>query len=277
MCPVWERAPTTRIHGTLAHVNTGDVPAPDGGTFVDIVGCDFDVDIAEGGFHTAGSGDRGLLDPDSAAGRAYGSVFKTKAEAEFDTSRDGRYSARRTMSVSGSVLSIRAHCDSGQPYGGGIKPLFPAETGDRNQRTFGASEVRFRVREVTSQRWGAAFLWISTTPGRWPVDGELDWPEKLGSDLLGGFHHHARAQGGQDRFSADSATWADWHTARTEWMPGRVRYLLDGETVLDTDRFVGAEPMGFQLQVGTTGGIPEPGSQAIFDLDWFRVQRFVPM
>ena len=69
------------------------------------------------------------------------------------------------------------------------------------------------------------------------------------------------------------ARFTDWHTYTIEWMPGRVRLLLDDTVVLNTTNWVPDKPMRWQLQTETNGAGTNSGNLMV---DWVSVWTYSP-
>ena len=138
-----------------------------------------------------------------------------------DTFRHGTYSPHKVVSVSNGVLNEYIHAKGRVFMVAAILPNVP-NAGDEGQ-TYGRYAVRFKADPIDGYKM-AWLLWPDS--GKWPKDGEIDFPERnLDSTAVGGFVHHQGARRGSDQASVsaeyDSSA---WHTAVIEWSPrsGRV-------------------------------------------------------
>lgn len=123
----------------------------------------------------------------------------------------------------------------------------------------------------------------------WPP--EIDFAESVfpNREALSAFIHWRDADGGNAKASTSiQGDFDDWHTVGVEWLPGTVRYLLDGEVwaeTTDADR-IPHTPMwlGMQVEAGSCErreqwgmnpcGPTEPRpTEAAIEIDWVVVYR----
>lgn len=149
-------------------------------------------------------------------------------------------------------------------------------------QTYGRWEVRFRAAasdEITYH----FLLWPQAES--WPP--EIDFAEDFGGDRdgLSAFLHY-RDDGGRGRIQKDlsGVDFTDWHTVGVDWLPGEVRFLVDGEvwSVIRSDH-IPEEPMWLGLQAQAGGcqrkadfgfpNCPVAGSpeRADIEIDWVAV------
>jgi Glycosyl hydrolases family 16 len=88
------------------------------------------------------------------------------------------------------------------------------------------------------------------------------WTERLSPEGAtgGAVHGFVHAIGRPERNALIvelTVSLTDWHEYVIEWTPGRVDLLLDGRVVGTSDQSP-VVPMRWTLQVGTTGGRPDP-------------------
>lgn len=152
-------------------------------------------------------------------------------------------------------------------------------------QTYGRWEVRMRA-DPSADLSYHLLLWPQNE--QWPP--EIDFAESVSAmrDEMSAFVHWQSA--GQNRkANADIAgRFIDWHTVGVEWLPGLIRYLLDGQVwaeVRSAD-MVPNTPMwlGMQVEAGacerrldwgmTPCGDDEPRPQsADLEVDWVSVYR----
>lgn len=191
-----------------------------------------------------------------AFGSAYGSRFWTYAGP--DSSGVGLYDTNRVISVGNGVLDMFMRTDNGQHLGAAIVPV----TGGAHQ-TYGRYVVKFRTDHAFSG-YGAAFL-------LWPDDdnwneGEIDFPEAPFDGRLS-LHDHCIGNPQQSCYDVETGyTWPSWHTATTEWLPGQVRFYIDG-TLIGQSNVSPSHPMHMVIQTGTNGTAPDPASQGHLLID----------
>ena len=142
-------------------------------------------------------------------------------------------------------------------------------------QTYGRYSARFKVDVPNLNEYYVAWLlWPESEV--WPRDGEIDFPEGGLAHTVGGYHHYAGdaacAGGCQDGVSTD-ARFTDWHTYTIEWSPGRVKFILDDQVVLNTTNHVPSAPMRWQLQTETKGNGASDGNLMV---DWVSVWSYTP-
>jgi beta-glucanase (GH16 family) len=113
----------------------------------------------------------------------------------------------------------------------------------------------------------AWLLWPDS--GSWPADGEIDFPEGDLPGTISAFAHFANPQGGQNAF-VTGVKWNAWHTATTEWLPGRINFYLDGQLIGTSTKQVPTHAMHWVLQTETAlnGTRPSPSSVGHVYVDW---------
>jgi beta-glucanase (GH16 family) len=221
---------------------------PDPGEWVAVYHEDFQTDSPAGQF----------------PGTGYPSRFTVYPDGWSDTSGRGRYAPSKVLSVANGTLRWDMHTENGVPLGAAVVPTLPTYG-----QTYGRYSVRFRADPVPG--FGLAFLlWPDSE--KWPRDGEIDFPEgELNGEITAAAHHAVEA-GTVDRFRA-AATFADWHIATTEWRPGEVTFLLDGNVIGRSTTSVPARSMHWVLQTGSDGtALPDPSARARIEVDWIEAQ-----
>lgn len=203
---------------------------------------------------------------------AQGQQWRTYPRCYRDTYQKRPYRADAVLSTHDGVLDYAVRNVDGVPAGASVSPVINAA--GQNQ-TYGRYTARFRVDSSTlSEYYVAWLLWPQSE--KWPVDGEMDFPEGSLAGQVGGFHHYAGAGscvgGCQDVASNIGARFTDWHTYTIEWSPGRVRYILDNSIVLDSTKWVPSTPMRWELQTETNGNGNNSGHLL---LDWVSVYSWV--
>lgn len=197
-------------------------------------------------------------------GTAYGSTWNGY-DGSRDTSKQGLYSPAKTLSVSGGALTMNLHTENGTHL---VAAPYPRLPGGAFGQTYGRYSVRFRADSVAGYKT-AWLLWPDTD--RW-ADGEIDFPEGNLTGRIEAFSHHVGAPTQQDQFST-TATYSTWHTATTEWIPGRVTFILDGTTIGTTTTAVPNTSMHFVLQTETcTDGCTVSNTAAgNVQVDWISI------
>jgi beta-glucanase (GH16 family) len=183
-----------------------------------------------------------------------------------DSSGRGRYSPDKVLSVSGGMLNMFIHSEGGTHLVAAALPELTAKA--TYGQLYGRYAVRFRADALTGYKT-AWLLWPDS--GRWPRDGEIDFPEGNLDDVIKSYVHHqgASSSSDQDVFTT-SARYSGWHTAITEWTPGKVVFLLDDQIVGQTTTRVPNTPMHWVLQTETAleGAAPTASTQGNVQIDW---------
>ncbi len=208
--------------------------------------------------------------PDAVADRwdAYPSPVK-------DTFGHGTYSPHEVVSVADGVLNEYIHAE-GRVFM--VAALLPKVPGTSHQgQLYGRYAVRFKTDAIAGYKV-AWLLWPDS--GRWPRDGEIDFPERdLVSDTVNGFVHRQGARRGSDQASAsapyDSST---WHTTVIEWSPDLVVFTLDGVEIGRITERVPKTPMHWVLQTETmlTSKRPPRSAAGNVQIDWVAAWQYDP-
>jgi hypothetical protein len=175
-----------------------------------------------------------------------------------DTNGGAEWNTVKDVSASGGTADYYLHSENGKAFAAAILPRTAAQT-------YGRYEVRFKV-DPGMTGWKSAWL-LWPDDDVWPAHGEIDWPE---GDLTGdmeGFMHYADRNGGQDWAPSHVAFASDWHTATTEWLPGSVKYYLDGNPIGTFTTKVSSYPMHWVLQ-SESGSSSRPTGSGHIKIDW---------
>lgn len=205
---------------------------------------------------------------------AQGQQWRAYPKSYKDTYSKRPYRSDQVLSVKNSMLNFWLHNVEGQPAGANPSPIIA--NGSQYQ-TYGRYSARFKVDTPNlSEYYVAWLLWPQSE--RWPQDGEFDFPEGNLAGDVGGFHHYSGGgsctNGCQDVANVPVGTkFTDWHTYTIEWTPGRIKYILDGNVVLDSTKWVPSGPMRWQLQTETNGNGTHSGNLMV---DWVSVWRYQP-
>jgi beta-glucanase (GH16 family) len=167
------------------------------------------------------------------------------------------------------VLNMFIHSEGGKRL---VSAPIPKVTGAGSfGQLYGRYAVRFRADALPRYKT-AWLLWPDS--GRWPGDGEIDFPEGDLDDTIKGYVHRQGGSSGSDqvRFPT-TARYPDWHTAIIEWTPGKVVFILDGQVIGQTTSRVPSTAMHWVLQTETAlkGGAPSPSTQGNVQVDWVAV------
>jgi len=198
-------------------------------------------------------------------GTAYGAKWDAYEEGWPDTSHHGTYSPGRTLSVSGGALNIYVHSENGVHL---VAAPFPKLPNGAFGQTYGRYTVRFRSDPVPGYKT-AWLLWPDTDDWN---EGEIDFPEGNLDGRIDAFAHYAGNPTDQDAFST-TATYPSWHTATTEWSPGKITFILDGTVVGTSTTAVPTTPMHFVLQTETCldSCVPSDGAAGTVQVDWIAI------
>ncbi len=241
---------------TACHSPSGeDMPVGDLAGWRQVMTEDFTLDAPQGSWGT--ECDHTHIDYVGATGtqwRSYPRCF-------LDTYQGRPYRSDAVLSVHDGVLDFNLHQVDGQPAGANPSPIL--STGTQYQ-TYGRYVARMRVTTPPSWGYAAWLLWPETE--EWS-DGEIDFPEGyLDGEVFGFTHCVGTPTVNCGAADTDGATFTDWHTYVTEWSPGRVRFLLDGDVVMDYVGEVPTVPMRWQLQTETNG--PAADEAGHVEVDW---------
>ncbi len=269
--PVGAATVDGRHRGHSPDLPTGsgqDMPASASDGYRRVISEDFDIDAAEGSFTP--NRYSSALTPD----HPYASRGNFYPDGQPDTGHTAMMWPSRTVSVERSLLRIRHHTATigGVPtaLGAAWHPIIPGVSpinGDWRPRTaFGRYSFRLRT-YATGPGYGLAALLIDS--GSWPAHGELDFPEGDHTVHVQGNYHYADPAGGVLQVDRAELLRSSWRTYTYEWTPGRIRWDVDGDVILDSTDRVPEHPLAFVLQCGSNGTVPDPLVQAWVELDWF--------
>lgn len=176
-----------------------------------------------------------------------------------DTNGGAEWNTVKDVSVSGGAADYYLHSENSTAYAAAILPRTAAQT-------YGRYQVRFKV-DPGMTGWKSAWL-VWPDDDVWPAHGEIDWPEGDLTGSMEGFMHYADPNGGQDQTGSTGVAFASgWHTATTEWLPGSVKYYLDGTLVGSFTTKVSSYPMHWVLQSESASSSRPAGSGHI-QIDW---------
>ena len=173
-------------------------------------------------------------------GTVYGAKWGAYQDGWKDTSGRGTYLPSKVLSTRGGLLDYNIRTENGVHMVSAPTPKLP-------MGAYGRYSVRFRADALPGYKT-AWLLWPDS--GRSPPDGEIDFPEGALDGQIGAFLHHADRSGHQEAFSA-RARYTTWHTATTEWVKGRVTFILDGHVIGRSTTGVPDKPMHWVLQTET--------------------------
>ncbi|WP_144765428.1 glycoside hydrolase family 16 protein [Curtobacterium sp. 9128] len=224
----WVGDPASPAPTVVATTPPGEGTAP---TFSE----DFDTPAAAGGQFAATYADAWQPYPDGMGDKYWSGPLVSAHDGVMDVALDGSRGAAGTFGTPDGAWSH---------VGGTFSVRARATGGDGN---------------------GAAFM-LWPTSNVWS-EGELDFPEGDLDGTVGAFSHKmVPGQEWQAEGLHTDATWRQWHTYTTEWIPGvAVRYSVDGVIVLTVTKDVPTTAHRYMFQVGDVGA---PGH---LEIDWVRI------
>jgi len=179
-----------------------------------------------------------------------------------DTNGGGVWRTGKDVSVSGGTADYYLHSENGVAYSAAILPRTPTQT-------YGRYQVRFKV-DPGMTGWNSAWL-LWPDDDVWPAHGEIDWPEGSLTGNMWGYMHYADPGGGQDTTPPTNVAFpSGWHTATTEWLPGSVKYYLDGNMVGSFTYKIPSLPMHWVLQ-SESGSQDRPTGSGHIKIDWLTI------
>jgi hypothetical protein len=178
-----------------------------------------------------------------------------------DTNGGGIWKTSKDVSVSGGMADYWLHSEGTKAYSAAILPRTATQT-------YGRYQVRFKV-DPGMSGWNSAWL-LWPDDDVWPAHGEIDWPEGSLTGTMEGFMHYADPDGGQDWAPSNVAFASGWHTATTEWLPGSVKYYLDGALIGNFTTKIPNTPMHWVLQ-SESGSSSRPTGAGHIKIDWLTV------
>lgn len=201
---------------------------------------------------------------------AVSSKWRVYLDGWKDTSKNGTYSPSKVVSIQNGVLNKYLHTEGGLARVAAILPIIPGANSSGGLPA-GRFAVRFRADAVPGYKT-AWLLWPDSEV--WPRDGEIDFPEGDLDGTISGFMHRQGATSGGDQDAVSTtARYTSWHTAIIEWTPGRCRFILDGQVILDKTSRVPNTSMHWVIQTETdlSGQAPSPTAAGNVQIDWVAV------
>lgn len=216
-----------------------------------------------------------------------------------DTSDNGRYRLDLTATAEDSILNIRMHRVSGQPYAyvaaptpwGGIPQLY-GRYSVRWRSTGNTVNGTYKVAWLLWPYEGDPVNYPNPDPGGefgWWANGEIDHPEctlDVGENIKGFSHDVSWPAPGGDpgnnilAWTNGNDSHLDWHISTIEWTPSRVTFLTDNQFRAQTTNVKGIPdvPMRWVLQSETelSGSVPPVGSEVNIQIDWLAVWAYTP-
>jgi beta-glucanase (GH16 family) len=154
--------------------------------------------------------------------------------------------------------------------GAAPSPKFdPSSERPFNSQTYGRYAVRFKADALKGFKL-AWLLWPDSK--QWPQDGEINHPEgELSTNIYAAMHGTGAKDNRVDRFPTKTP-FTGWHTAVTEWSPGRVEFFLDGQSIGVSTSDTPNKPMHYILQTESClNGCPAPETSGHVYVDWVAI------
>ncbi|WP_133767547.1 glycoside hydrolase family 16 protein [Amnibacterium kyonggiense] len=196
----------------------------------------------------------------------YDGMTETSRETARPRSQVGVWRSATTTSVRNGMLDCHLWTKGRQPQ---VCAITPTPDGSIwHGQLYGRYSVRFKADRVPGYKI-AWLLWPDSDD--W-TRGEVDFPEaSLDSTITGSTHRN-------DGDPSDFAYYFDtaqplggWHTATIDWEPGRLTFVLDGESWTTTAKAgLPTVPMRWTLQAETDiqDAAPDPAAEGDILIDW---------
>jgi hypothetical protein len=254
--PAAEAVPVAPVSETLP---VGDLPG-----WRQVFAEDFtDGDVPIGGFPGPAYGARW-------SANYFDGTPDTAAQQVPKTERKSGYYPSKVLSVHDGVLDMFLHSENGVAMGAAPSPIFGGATQRPwNSLTYGRYSVRFKADALAGFKL-AWLLWPDSK--QWPQDGEIDFPEGDLSRVIYAALHYVGPDGHHFDVFRPNVPFGAWHTATTEWSPGRIEFFLDGRSIGVTTTGIPFKPMHYILQTescSTTCPLPETSGHV--EVDWVAI------
>ncbi|WP_461172239.1 glycoside hydrolase family 16 protein [Arthrobacter sp. Z1-9] len=181
------------------------------------------------------------------------------------------YYPSKVLSVHDGVLDMYLHSENGISMGAAPSPKFPGFTQwPYNSQVYGRYSVRFKADSLPGFK-AAWLLWPVSK--QWPQDGEIDFPEGDFASVIYAALHGVGPDGHTTQVFRPGVPFSSsWHTATTEWSPGRIEFFLDGVSVGVATSLVPDKPMRYLLQTESClTGCPLPETSGHVHVDWVAI------
>ena len=195
-----------------------------------------------------------------------------------DTSGNGLYDPR-IIAVQNGMLDIAMGTYDGTIKVASFSPLPNGSLGKRGDLLGMRVEFRLRADRMVGYK-GVPLLWPLS--GKWPYDGEIDWPESEFDEVPRAYMHRQGATSGSDQdyyFAPEGTRWQDWHDYALEWVPGTsVEFFLDGVSIGRSRSRVPVSAMHLSMQFETqlSGGAPSSAVSGHVQVDRLAVWALDP-
>ncbi len=192
----------------------------------------------------------------------------TAAQQQPKGQRTSGYYPSKVLSVHDGVLDMYLHSENGVAMGAAPSPIVGGATQRPwNSLVYGRISVRFKADALPGFKL-AWLLWPDSK--QWPQDGEIDFPEGDLSKVIYAAVHGLDASGTHViEVLRPNAAFTSWHTATTEWSPGKIEFFLDGKSIGVVTSPVPDKPMHYILQTeACLTGCPAPETSGHVYVDW---------
>ena len=237
---------------------------------------DFLVDAPIGSFRP---NTNGRLNETGSAHGSYGARITTYPDGWDDTNHGAKYYPSKVLSVSNSCLDMYLHSQEidgkTSALSATVSPILPNPPGATSGSLYGRFSARMRITGTPSEYGGVWLLWQDRDIPQWPAQGEIDFPEGDFGGNMNAYAHYANSKGGQDIISTSSRwSWQDWHVVTTEWMPGSLKFFIDGILVGTSTKQVPSTSMHYLFQCGAHSQTPIPlWANGHVQIDWIVVEK----
>lgn len=194
----------------------------------------------------------------------------TAAQQQPKGARTSGYFPSKVLSVHDGVLDVFLHSENGVAMGAAPSPIVGGATQRPwNSQVYGRYSVRFKADALAGFKI-AWLLWPDSK--QWPEDGEIDFPEGELSRVIYAALHSVGPDGhGAEQFRPN-ASFTSWHTATTEWRPGRIEFFLDGVSIGVATAGIPYKPMHYILQTESClPTCPAPETNGHVYVDWVAI------
>jgi len=157
-------------------------------------------------------------------------------------------------------MNLYVHTQAGIHMVAAAVPTIPGAHGSGGGLLYGRYVIRLRADPVPGYKV-AMVLWPDSE--RWPIDGEIDFPEaNLDGPILGFVHHQGGTSPNDQTEFSTQATYGQWHTATVTWLPSGISFQLDGQLIGTALARLPDTPMHLIIQAETAIGGPVPTDAA---------------
>lgn len=177
----------------------------------------------------------------------------------------------RVISIQNGVMNLHLHTENGISMVSAPEPKLPGAVGSEGGLLYGRYVIRFKADPVQGYKT-AWLLWPDSE--NWPQDGEIDFPEgRLDGTICAYLHRQNGTSGGDQDEYCTQTTYTSWHTAIIEWLPTRLSFILDGQTIGISTSCIPNTPMHWVIQTETApdGATPSDTASGNVQIDWVAV------